>query len=144
MNFGVDAGDILTISQLAVKVSTAYKGAPDNYKHIAEEVEELLVLIDGVDEDFKNITVDSDDYHQGQQILKSCQCVLEDLEALIEKYKSLASPNERPVFQKVKLGSADIATLRARLVSNTVSLNSFIQRFDISTITLYIMLISEP
>ena len=142
MNFGVGAGDILTISQLAVKVYTAYKDAPTNYRHISGEVEALQVLIDGVEEHLKNITINSDDYQKGQKALKSCQNVLEDLEALIEKYKSLASTKKGLIFKKVKLGSADIATLRARLISNTGLLNGFIQRFDISAVTLYIILIS--
>ena len=41
-------------------------------------------------------------------------------------------------------GTEDIATLRARLISNTTLLNSFIRRLDIATITItieYTMLI---
>lgn len=142
MNFGCGVGDILTISELAVRVYTAYKDAPDTYRHISEEVEALQVLIGGVEEHLKNITISSDDYQKGQKVLKSCQSVLEDLASLIEKYKSLASTNERVVFKKIKLGSEDVATLRARLISNTGILNGFIQRFDISAITLYILLMS--
>lgn len=39
---------IIIISGLAIKVQTAYKDSPDNYRHIyiSEEVEELRNLID--------------------------------------------------------------------------------------------------
>ena len=128
-------GDILTISQLAVRVVTAYKDAPDDYRHISEEVEAFQVLIDGVEQYLKCTAISSDDLQKSQKVLKSCQSVLEDLNSLIEKYKSLASTNRSLVFQRVKLGTEDIVTLRLRLISNTGLLNGFFQRFDISTIT---------
>ena len=66
--------------------------------------------------------------------MRGCRSVLEDLNSLIEKYNSLSSANTYQVFKKVKLGTEDIATLRARLISNTGLLNGFIQRFDILTL----------
>ena len=119
MSFGFGVGDIVTISQLAVKVYTAYKDAPEDYRHISEEVEALQVLIDGAKEHFKSTTISSDNLHKGQKVLKSCHSVLRDLNSLIEEYKSLASTNKRPVFTGVKFGTEDITTLRARLISNT-------------------------
>ena len=60
--------------------------------------------------------------------------MLEDLNSLMEKYKNLGSMNGRLVFKRVKLGTEDIATLRARLTSNVALLSCFLQRFDIFTI----------
>ena len=131
MSLGYSVGDVFAISQLALKVYTAYKDAPDIYEHIADEVAGLQVLIDQVEQQFKNTTISSNNRRDGQKILKGCQSVLEGLNSLIEKYKSLASTNKRLVFKRVKLGMEDIATLRARLISNTTLLSSFIQRFDI-------------
>lgn len=124
-------GDIIAISQLAVKVYTAFKGAPDNYGHILEEVEALQVLIDKVEQHFKSTNISINDCHDGQKVLKGCQSVLTDLDSLIEKYKCLASTNKRLVIKRAKLGNEDIATLRTRLISSTVLLNGFIQRFNI-------------
>ena len=126
--------DVIATSELAGKVYTAYKDAPDNYSHISEEVAALQVLIN----DLKRTTISSNDSNDGQEILEGCQSVLWDLNSLIEKYKiykSLASTNMGPVPRKVKLGAEDIETLGARLASNTALLSSFIQRFDISPIT---------
>ena len=136
-------GDILRISELAVTVYTAYKDAPNDYKHIAKEVKSLEIIIKKAAQHFQSTTLSDNDRQQGQEVLKGCQSVLGDLNSLIEKYKSLASPKTSQVFKRVMLGTEDIATLRVRLISNTGLLSSFIRRFDIPTITIYyIMLIS--
>ena len=109
---------------------SAYKDAPSNYKHISKEVKSLEITINKAVQHFGNTTFSDNNRQLGQEALEGCQSVLEDLNSLIEKYNSLASTNKRQVFKKVKLGTEDIATLRARLMSNTISLNGFIQRFD--------------
>lgn len=43
--FGSGVGDIIAISQLAVKVYTAYKDAPNEYNNIAEEIKSLGSII---------------------------------------------------------------------------------------------------
>ena len=134
MSLGYGVGDVFAISQLAIKVYTAYKDAPDIYGNISDEVAGLQVLVDRVERHFQSTTISSNDRRNGQKVLKGCQSVLEDLNSLVEKYKRLASTNKRLVFKRVKLGMEDIATLRARLTSNATLLSSFIQRFDISTI----------
>ena len=134
MSFGYGGGDIIAISALAIKVYTAYKDAPDDYRYIAEEVIALQILIDKVSQHFKSTTIGSSDCDDGQKVLKGCQSVLEDLNSLIEKYKVLASTNKRQVFKRVKLGKEDIATLRQRLISNTGLLNGFVRRFVILAI----------
>ena len=140
MSLGYSVGDVIAISQLAIKVYTAYKDAPDIYGNISDEVAGLQVLIDKVEQQSKSTTISSNDRHNGQKVLKGCQSVLEDLNSLVEKYKSLASTNKRLVFKRVKLGMEDIATLRARLISNTTLLSSFIRRFDIFYYSLFSIL----
>ena len=131
MSFGYSVGDFIAISQLAIKVYTAYKDAPDIYGNISDEVAGLQVLIDKVEQQFQSTTISSNDRRNGQKILKGCQSVLEDLNSRVEKYKSLASTNKKLFFKRVKLGMEDIPTLRARLISNTTLLSSFLRRFDI-------------
>ena len=131
MSFGYSVGDFIAISALAVKVYTAYKDAPDAYRHISEEVVALQILIDKAAQHFKSTTLGRKDLHDGQQVLKSCESVLVDLNSLIENYKSLSSTNRGPFFKRVKLGKEDIATLRARLTSNATLLSGFVRRFVI-------------
>ena len=130
MNFGFGVGDILTISELAVKVYTAYKDGPENHRHISEEVEALQILIDGAEQYFTSTIMSSHVRDKGQKALKGCQSVLEDLYSLIEKYKSPASTS---IFKRVKLGTEDLTKLRARLTTNAVLLDSFLNRCDIFT-----------
>ena len=136
MSFGWGIGDIIAISGLAVKVYTAYKDAPDNYRHISDEVKSLQIIIDDSARHFKSTALNSDTVQKGQEVLRGCQNVLEDLNSLFEEYKRLhfGSANPIQVFNQVRLGAEDIATLRARLISHTGLLSHFIQRFDIPAI----------
>ena len=150
MSFGYGVGDIMAISGLALKVYTAYKDAPDDYRNIADEVRSLHIIINEAVQHFESTTLSNKKKQGGKEILEGCQNVLKDLDTLIEKYNALApaNANTSQVFRRIKLGTEDIVTLRARLTSNTTLLNSFIQRLDIATITItitieYIMLISQ-
>ena len=151
MSFGYGVGDIMAVSRLALKVYTAYKDAPDDYRNIADEVKSLHIIIEEAARHFDESTTLRNKKHQGgKEVLEGCQNVLKDLDALIEKYNALApvnaNANAGQVFRRIKLGTKDIVALRARLTSNTTLLNSFIQRLDIATITItieYIMLISQ-
>lgn len=134
-------GDIFSIAELAARVYTAYKNAPHDYRHISEEVAALQGLIEGVEQRHKGTIIGSKDHCTGQKVLRSCRSVLEDLHGLIERYNGTSTSQ---VFNRVMLGSEDIATLRARLTSNAVMLNMFLQMFDIPTTVAieHIMLIS--
>ena len=129
-------GDILAISELAIKVYTAYKDAPGDYRHIADEVRSLHIVIKKAAQHFNNPTLSNDSRQEGQEVLQGCQNVLEELDTLIVKYSSLASGGTGKVLQRIKLSAEDIAALRARLTSNITLLTSFIQRFDIPAITI--------
>ena len=140
MNFGFGVGDIMAISQLATKVYTGYKDAPNDYKNIAEEVKSLQIIIDNAAYHFKGTYLTDNHRKNGQEVLKGCQSVLEDLNShVIEKYKGLASANTGQAFQRIKFGTEDIPNLRARITSNATLLSSFIRRFDISAITMYLL-----
>ena len=128
MSFGFGVGDIITISGLAANVYTAYKDAPENYRNISDEVKSLQILIDKAAPYFESTTLQPNSRQEGQQALKGCKDVLEDLNSLIEKFNSSGSSKTSQVLKRVRLGTEDIGTLRARLISNTGLLNAFIQR----------------
>ena len=142
-------GDTMAVSRLALKVYTAYKDAPGDYRNISDEVESLHIIIKKAAQHFESTTLSDNSRQEGQKVLKGCKNVLEDLDTLIEKYNNLASsstsPSTRQVLQRFKLGASqvfgteDIATLRARLTSNITLLNGFIQRFAILTTFLLLL-----
>ena len=154
MSFGFGVGDVMSISKLAFKVYTACKDAPDEYGNISDEVKSLHIVIESAEQHLECTTLSDDKRQKGQEVLRGCQNLLEDLDSLIGKYNSLApaststSTSTSQVIQRVRLGAGlvlgteDIVTLRARLTSNTTLLNGFIQRFDILTISIkYIYLL---
>ena len=142
MSFGYGV-DIMAISGLAINVYAAYRDAPSDYRNISDEVKSLHIIINNAMKHFKSTTLSDNKRQEGEEVLRGCLNVLEDLDTFIVKYNSLASASTSQVLQRVKLGTEDIATLRVRLISNTTLLNGFIQRLDILTITIhYIMLIS--
>ena len=142
MSFGYGVGDIMAISGLALKVCTAYKDAPGDYRNISDEVESLHIIINKAAHHFESTTLSDTSRQEGHKVLRGCHNVLQELDALMEKYDSLAtkstSTSISQAVQRLKLsaslviGTEDIATLRARLTSNTTLLSSFIQRFDLS------------
>ena len=125
-------GDIITLSGLAVQVYTAYKDAPDEYKHISNEVKSLQILIDKAVPYCKSTSLDNNSRQEGQQALKGCNDVLEGLNSLIKKYNSSGSSRTSQVLKRIRLGTEDIASLRVRLISNTTLLNAFIQRLALA------------
>lgn len=127
-------GDVLAISQLAARVYSAYKDAPDEYRRIADEVRSLHIIINKAASHFESTPLSSNSRQEGQEVLQGCRNVLEDLDTLLVKYNSLVSANTSQVLQRFKFGNEDIATIRARLTSNTTLLSSFIQRSNTSTI----------
>ena len=135
MSFGYGV-DIMAISGLALKVYTAYKDAPSDYRNISDEVKSLHIIINNAAHHFQSNTLSDNKRWEGQEVLRGCINVLEDLDALIVKYNGLASTSTSQVLQRIKLGTEDIATLRVRLISNTTLLNGFIQRLDILTINI--------
>ena len=129
------AGDIIAISQLAIRVYTAYQDAPAEYKNISEEVMSLRIVVDRAIHYFEGGTLSDNEQHEGQKVLQGCQSVLENLDSLIKKHKGIASSKKKgwQIFKRVKFSNNNITTLRRRLISNAVLLNSFIQRFVLAT-----------
>ena len=134
MSLGFGVGDVLAIIALARRVHTAYNDAPGDYRNISVEVKSLQILVNKAALHFESSSLSENNRQQGQEVLRGCQVVLEDLNALIEKYPSLASTNTNQIVQRIRLGKEDIAALRLRLISNTCLLNGFIQRFSIPTL----------
>ena len=129
MSYGYGVGDFLAVSTLALKVYNAYKDAPGDYRHISEEVKSLHIMIEEGVHHLERTTPSCSQQQKGNEILQGCHSVLEDLSAFINKYRSLASANKHQVVTRVKLGMEDMTALRTRLISNTILLNGFIQRF---------------
>ena len=131
MSFECTVGNFIALSGLAIKVHTDYKNTLNDYRQISEEALALHILIDKAAQHLKSTAISSDEQCYGRKVLRSCQDVLEELNSLVERYKSLAAINER--LAKVKLSKEGIIALQERLISNTVLLNGFVRRFVVPT-----------
>ena len=94
-------GDIVAISGLAIKVYTAYKDAPDNYRHIADEVKSPHIVIKKAAQHFDSSTLSNNSQQEGQEVLQDCRNVFEELDALIVKYNGLVSASTGQALQRV-------------------------------------------
>lgn len=124
-------GNFAAIASLATGVCAAYSDCPNDYKDIAEKAKSLWRIIIKATAHFQGTSLSDEDQKESQEILKSCQSVLEDL---IEKPRG---PSTRPVFKAAQLSAEDITTLTERLRTNVTLLTNFtMRRFDISTISI--------
>ena len=125
-------GNIISISKLAAKVYATYQDAPDNYKHISvsEGVMSLQSMIDTTAQHFESTPFSDNDLQECQEVLKGCENVLKGLNSFFKKKNGPASTHTSQVHKRVQPGAEDITTLKARLMSSTILLNSFIQRFE--------------
>ena len=130
MSFGYGVGDFLAVSKLAWKVYKDYRGAPEDFSNISDEIKSLHIIVDRHKDEFQNKTLNPDEETQLREILQGCTNVLEDLDRLRIKYMSLGSaPGSSPqAIDRIKWSQENVAELRARLSSNTALLNTFIAR----------------
>lgn len=117
-------GDFIAVSALALKLIQTYKDAPGEYNHISDEVKSLHSLIEGV-QHLEMAALSCSQQQDGKEILQGCQNALEDLDEFIEKHKRLKINK----VTRFKLGLKNMMGLRIRLISNTLLLFVFIQRF---------------
>ena len=93
MSFGFSLGDIIAISDLALKMRTAYKDAPKGYRDICGEVELLEIRINKAISYIKGTTLSDDDMQEGEVVLRNCQSVLEGANALYFSMRASKSFN---------------------------------------------------
>lgn len=135
MSFGFGVGDFLTVSQLALRVYSAYKGAPDELRNISDEINSLHDVVNKVQSQFEGSSPGPEDKEKLKKVLQGCQNVLKDLDELLVKYEAMTSDTNKNglgvgrVVDRVKWGQENITELRARLTSNTTLLNTFISRY---------------
>ena len=126
MSFGFSVGDFLAVGTLAWDVYKSCRAAPDSFSNISNEVLSLHAVLKEADETiFK-----SPQLPKRQARLKTigdgCQYVLDDLQALVDKYESLGTQSKR-TWDRMNWGSEDISDIRSRLISNATMLTVFIR-----------------
>lgn len=126
MNFGYSVSDFIVLGQLAWRVYKSCKDAPDGFKNVSQEVLSLHAVLKEVEETFSQATLSAAQQSRHRTVGNGCRSVLEDLQGILDKYKSLGTKTKR-TWDRLAWCSNDIAELRSRLISNTVLLTTIVK-----------------
>ncbi|KAH0537212.1 hypothetical protein FGG08_005991, partial [Glutinoglossum americanum] len=127
MSFGYSVGDIVLLGQLAWKAYKSCKDAPESFKNISHEVLSLHALLKEIEENLSAQTLSLTRQARLKTIGDGCYNVLEELQSLIDKYKSLGTQSKR-TWDRMKWGSTDIADTTQIVVEK--KLDEFLQEFQ--------------
>ena len=114
MSLGFGIGDFITLGQLAWNVYKACEGVPKSFDHVTKEVLCLHAVLKQFEE---SLTEKDLSHHKNlKTVVDGCQDVLRDLQALVERYKSLGT-TKASWTDRMGYASQDIAELKSRLTS---------------------------
>ena len=126
MSFGFSVGDFLAVGTLAWDVYKSCRAAPDSFTNISNEVLSLHAVLKEADETIFKSPQSPERQARLKTIGDGCQYVLDDLQALVDKYESLGTQSKR-TWDRINWGSEDISDIRSRLISNATMLTVFIR-----------------
>lgn len=100
------------------------KEAPGVFGTISREVQSLQCVLEEAADSQLTQPLSPPRQARLTTILDGCYSVLTDLEYIIDKYQSLGT-NDKSPWDRMRLGSEDIAEIRGRLVLNVTLLTAF-------------------
>jgi hypothetical protein len=127
MSFGFGVSDFVTLSTLAWEIYKLCNDSPESFKNISQEVLALQAVLKQVDEILEDHPPSQLEGRRLATILIGCHDVLNDLQSLVLKNKSLGLKASR-TLDRLRWYSAPIAELRARLTSNITLLNAYLRQ----------------
>ena len=139
MSFGYGIGDLISVTQVALKSYNAYKSAKGDIEGLSNELDSLSICVDSLRAEDR---LSDSQLKRRDQLLKGCLSVVKELKTLIEKYKYLdngatkgrksITNNKKKIdtmLEKIKWTQEDPTALRNRLVSNIGLLNAFYMEY---------------
>ena len=124
--YGFGVGDFVAVGTLAWNVYKSCRAAPGSFSNISIEVLSLHAVLKEADETIFKSPLSPESQVRLKTIGDGCQCVLGDLEALVDKYESLGTQSKR-TWDRMRWGAEDIVEIRSRLISNATMLTAFIR-----------------
>jgi hypothetical protein len=125
MSFG-SATHVISVATLAWKVYKSCKEAPESFGHIAIDVASLHAVLKEVEETVFAQPLSPARQERLKTVGDGCYLVLKDLDRLVQKYESLGTQAKR-TWDRMRWGNEDVSELRARLMSSTLLLNTWIR-----------------
>lgn len=124
MSFGFSASDVVLCVRFAHKLWKEAKDAPNDFQNVTTEVANFKLVLDEVQESIAERELDQRKRTELAELINGCTGVLNDLQSLLDKYKSLATQSKR-TWDRFRFGKEPIEMIRSRLVSHTTLLMTF-------------------
>ena len=102
------------------------KAAPETFGNLSAEVLSFQALLKEAEETLFTRPLPPASQSRLETIGNGCRSVLEDLQALMDKYEGLGLQVKR-TWNRLKWGNEDVSEVRARLISNSTLLTGFIR-----------------
>ncbi|RYP74591.1 hypothetical protein DL771_002857 [Monosporascus sp. 5C6A] len=122
MSFGFSVGDFLVLSQLALNVYNSCRGASAEFKSIASEASTLSFVLKRLSSDFPHRTLDEEDTKELVLIHTRTREALEDIQGLLQKYRSLEQQKPRKL-DRIKWALKPSSDVRTKLLFHAGVLN---------------------
>ena len=122
MSFGVSASDVLLCVQLAHKLWKGCRDAPAEFQAVSTEVASLHLVLNEAREIANDLSNSKEE--DLRRLINGCKSVLQELEELLQRYKSLGTQSRR-TWDRLRWGKGPVKDIRQRLISSTASLTSF-------------------
>ena len=126
MSFGYGASDVLAVGKLAYVVFKSCKDAPGSFRNVSAEVASMHTVLKEVEESVAAQSLSPERQARLKPSIDCCKDVLEELQKLIDKYQSLGTQSKR-TWDRMGFGLKDIESIRLRLLSSVVLLNTFLR-----------------
>jgi hypothetical protein len=130
MSFGFAVGDFVALGRLSGSLYKQCKGASAEFAAVCNEVLSIDTALRELEDQAQN--EDSILNHAGKErqkelnnIVQNCTEVLQELEAMVTRYRSLVSSQEK-VWDRIKFGNEGIEVIRNRLLLHTPTLTLFL------------------
>lgn len=95
MSFGYSVVEFFALAQLAWNIYKACKDAPESFKNISHEVSSLHLVLKELEESYSNANLSATQQSRLKTVGDGCRAVLEDLQAILDKYNSLGTKSKR-------------------------------------------------
>ena len=122
MSFGGSVSDVLVCYQLAQKVWKGCREAPNGFKAVCTEVASLHLVLNEARETAHDLSASKEE--DLRQLINGCKSVLQELEELLQRYKSLGTQSKR-TWDRLRWGNELVEDIRQRLRSSTALLTCF-------------------
>ena len=126
MSLGYGATDVLAVGKLAYTVYKCCKDAPGSFHNVSAEVASMHAVLMEVEENVRARPLPPERQTRLKPPVEGCREVLEELQGLVKKYQSLGTQSKR-TWDRLGFGSKNIDSLRLRLLSSIVLLNTFLR-----------------